>query len=102
MSVIIEDMEIPEYCYDCPCHNPENGVCMVYKKGYLSCIERPAVCPLKEQKEADANVVINKIHPFVIIECGLCKHSGIYGAITPKYCPECGAKLRYPDKEDKP
>lgn len=46
MSAIIKGMEMPEYCYECPCHNGENGYCQAYKSGYLYSIERPAKCPL--------------------------------------------------------
>jgi hypothetical protein len=45
-DILIRGMEMPEYCYECPCHNGESGYCQLYKGGYLSSIERPAKCPL--------------------------------------------------------
>lgn len=45
MSVIIPGMNLPEYCYDCPCHNGEYGYCQI-SKDYIMGIERPAKCPL--------------------------------------------------------
>lgn len=45
MSVIVAGMEMPEYCYDCPCHNSENGQCKI-TKDYES-MKRPFDCPLK-------------------------------------------------------
>lgn len=45
-DILIRGVEMPEYCYECPCHNGESGYCQAYKSGYLDSIERPAKCPL--------------------------------------------------------
>lgn len=45
-DLVIRGMEMPEYCYECPCHNGENGYCQAYKSGHLYSIERPAKCPI--------------------------------------------------------
>lgn len=45
-DLVIRGMDMPEYCYECPCYNGESGYCQAYKSGYLYSIERPAKCPL--------------------------------------------------------
>lgn len=40
------DIEMPKYCYDCPCHNGENGRCNI--TGDSTFDKRPFDCPLKE------------------------------------------------------
>lgn len=45
------DIEMPIYCYDCPCHNGENGCCNI--TGDSTFDKRPFDCPLKEVKFAD-------------------------------------------------
>jgi hypothetical protein len=57
MELYINGMEMPEYCYECPCHNGESGYCQLYKDGYLSCIERPAKCPLVPLPEGHGDLV---------------------------------------------
>ena len=43
------DIEMPTYCYECPCHNGENGRCNI--TGDSSVFDkRPFDCPLKEEK----------------------------------------------------
>ena len=93
MSILIEGMEMPEYCYDCPCRDHENGKCQLYKDGYLSCIERPAKCPLKEINDANIILVKQGKGPFVLLECSKCGNQGWFGAVFPKYCVNCGAKF---------
>lgn len=57
MSVFIPSMEMPEYCYECPCHNGESGYCQLYKDRYLSSIYRPAKCPLVEIKTPHGRLI---------------------------------------------
>ena len=46
MSVIIKTMtNLPEHCYDCPCHNGESGYCQADKEHKYS-VDRPFWCPL--------------------------------------------------------
>ena len=40
------DIPMPEYCYDCPCHNGENGSCQITGNYYYD--EIPRSCPLVE------------------------------------------------------
>lgn len=48
MSIIIKSLDsLPEHCYDCPCHNKENGYCQA-NKDYTYSIDRPFWCPLLE------------------------------------------------------
>lgn len=56
-DILIRGMEMPEYCYDCPCHNGESGYCQLYKDGYLSSIERPAKCPLVPLPEGHGRLI---------------------------------------------
>lgn len=46
MSVIIKTMtNLPEHCYDCPCHDGESGYCQA-DKGHRYSDYRPFWCPL--------------------------------------------------------
>lgn len=46
MSVLIKTItNLPEHCYDCPCHNAKSGYCQA-DKGHRYCIDRPSWCPL--------------------------------------------------------
>ena len=50
-KIVITSMsELPEYCYDCPCHDGENDKCKADAEGRTS-IYRPFWCPLKEEKD---------------------------------------------------
>jgi hypothetical protein len=50
MSVFIKTMtNLPEHCYDCPCHNGESGYCQA-DKGHRYSDYRPFWCPLIEVK----------------------------------------------------
>ena len=47
MSILIKSMtNLPEHCYDCPCHNSESGYCQADKE-HRYCIDRPSWCPLQ-------------------------------------------------------
>lgn len=59
MSVIVKGMEIPEYCFDCPLHNGENGRCTIL--GITVCDYIPKACPLVE-----------------VVRCKECKHGRPY------------------------
>lgn len=56
-DLVIRGMEMPEYCYECPCHNGESGYCQAYKSGYLNSIERPAKCPLVPLTEGHGRLI---------------------------------------------
>lgn len=46
MSVLIKTMtNLPEHCYDCPCHDGESGYCQADKEHRYS-VYRPFWCPL--------------------------------------------------------
>jgi hypothetical protein len=54
MYIIISTMdELPEMCYDCPCHNGENSTCNAMKDRMYVSDWRPFWCPLKEVKEVN-------------------------------------------------
>lgn len=42
------DIEMPTYCYDCPCHNGKSGLCIITGDSVSN--KRPFNCPLKEEK----------------------------------------------------
>lgn len=89
--MVMLDIEIPTYCYDCPCHNGENGQCNV--TGKYTSDKRPFDCPLKEEKHAHW---IPKQYPFGNCECSNCQEEyGICGGLLGdyNYCPNCGAKM---------
>ena len=47
--IVITNMEsLPEYCYECPCHDGESGYCQADKERRYSLEYRPFWCPLKE------------------------------------------------------
>lgn len=56
-DVLIRGIKMPEYCYECPCHNGESGYCQAYKSGYLYSIERPAKCPLLPLQEGHGRLI---------------------------------------------
>lgn len=98
------DIEMPIYCYDCPCHNGENGRCQI--SGNFTTDKRPFDCPLAEIELLEIPVDVQKVkHAHWKDEC--CTNCG-----TPKfvmkvvrgldevvyeyegeanYCPNCGA-----------
>ena len=47
MGVYVKGMEMPKDCYDCPCHNGENGRCQITKETTED--KRPYDCPLVEE-----------------------------------------------------
>lgn len=50
-KIIITTMhKLPEYCYDCPCHDSEFSRCSADTEGRDS-IYRPFWCPLKVEKD---------------------------------------------------
>lgn len=50
-KIVITSMsELPEYCYNCPCHDGENDRCRADTEGRTS-IYRPFWCPLREEKD---------------------------------------------------
>jgi hypothetical protein len=49
MIVIKTMTNLPEHCYDCPCHNGESGYCQADKENRYSDY-RPFWCPLVEIK----------------------------------------------------
>lgn len=49
--IVITTMDsLPEYCYECPCHDGESGYCQADKEQRYSDY-RPFWCPLKELEE---------------------------------------------------
>ena len=46
--IVIKTMDsLPEYCYECPCHDGENGQCDADKEHRYNCEYRPYWCPLE-------------------------------------------------------
>ena len=90
------DIEMPIYCYDCPCQDGENGRCNI--TGDSTFDKRPFDCPLREErigkwvselvKHEDWKGNMQSYYQY--ISCSLCH--------TPQYkespfCPNCGAKM---------
>jgi len=47
--IVITTMDaLPEYCYECPCHDSEHGRCEADKERRSALEYRPYWCPLKE------------------------------------------------------
>ena len=53
------DIELPIYCYDCPCHNGENGRCNI--TGDSTFDKRPFDCPLKEGKSKKDDLISRRV-----------------------------------------
>ena len=48
MIVITTMTELPDYCYNCPCHDGETGCCKADENKRYNSEYRPFWCPLKE------------------------------------------------------
>ena len=94
MSIIIQGIEMPKSCIDCPCHDGEWGCCNI-TNNYIGFDEnRPQDCPLKEVTPA--------IHAhWILKDTGLpeCSHCGGCCLYMADYCPNCGAKMDVEENE---
>ena len=105
------DIEMPIYCYDCPCHNGENGRCNI--TGDSTFDKRPFDCPLKEVKLADLPSVQPERKKGKWIDCGSiwegvdeyqvwrCSECIIPNYKKTRFCPNCGADMREEKTNDK-
>lgn len=51
MSIFIKTMtDLPEHCYECPCHDGESGYCQADKEHRVS-FDRPFWCPLVKTED---------------------------------------------------
>ena len=95
------DIEMPTYCYDCPCYNGETGRCNI--TGDSAYDKRPFDCPLKEEKSGKWRSELVKRNDwkgdmqsyYQPISCSLC-HNPQYKEFL--FCPECGAKMEGEEK----
>ena len=92
------DIEMPTYCYDCPCNNGENGRCNI--TGDSTFDKRPFDCPLKEVKHSYWKEELSYMEEDgsveYLITCANC--SELYAIMDwqrgkYRYCPNCGAKM---------
>ena len=70
------DIEMPIYCYDCPCHNGENGRCNI--TGDSTFDKRLFDCPLKEEK-SEMNNLISRQAAIDAIRASASKYTGFMG-----------------------
>ena len=64
MSVLIKTMtNLPEHCYDCPCHNGESGYCQADKENRYS-VDRPFWCPLLQISVEEMKRKIEELNEF--------------------------------------
>ena len=99
------DIEIPTYCYDCPCHNGENGQCNITKEYTVD--KRPFDCPMKEESQtADTQKVVHArwLHlggdEWCCTNCGeIIYTERSWDKPTLKWCNECGAKMSVEENE---
>lgn len=92
------DIEMPTYCYDCPCHNGENGRCNITGDSVFD--KRPFDCPLQEVKRAHwAHLGGDE---WCCTNCGevICTE-GSWDKPTLKCCSNCGAAMREEKTDDK-
>ena len=109
--MITIDIEMPIYCYDCPCHNGENGRCNI--TGDSTYDKRPFDCPLKDVKLTDLPSAQSERKEgkwkgkWVRDEFGsYCSYCGFYAyrdkferPWESNFCPNCGTDLREEKKE---
>lgn len=89
------DIEMPIYCYDCPCHNGENGRCQI--SGDFTADKRPFDCPLQELKHAHWEGDIRLVNSVGCAKCSYCGHI----APVVDYCGICGARMDEEEEDDK-
>jgi hypothetical protein len=70
------DIEMPKYCYDCPCHNGENGRCNII--GDSTYDKRPFDCPLKEVKSKKDDLISRQV-AIDAIRASTSKYTGFMG-----------------------
>lgn len=79
MSVLIKTMtNLPEHCYECPCHDGESGYCQADEENRYSDY-RPFWCPLVEAIEAlEQESILDKIKRDVFNACCDNYHMPVY------------------------
>lgn len=90
------DIEMPTYCYDCPCHNGENGRCNITGDSVFD--KRPFDCPLKEEKAIQIKRFIRKPTE-EIMGMGDCPMCGGLVVEWGEYCSHCGQRLDWGDEK---
>lgn len=89
------NIEMPTYCYDCPCHNGENGRCNV--TGEYTFDKRPFDCPLCDVNEVKhAKWIQNPYHDrfYTCSKCGRHVETYFIGPVKVyPFCSNCGAKM---------
>ena len=108
------DITMPTYCYDCPCHDGENGRCNI--TGAFVFDKRPFDCPLREDKSTTeveevrhgewedvstnySTELFDGEFEVATMKCSKCNryHNEVYHYGNPTefahYCPNCGAKM---------
>ena len=92
--MIMIDIEMPSYCYDCPCHNGENGRCQI--SGNFIADERPFDCPLIAVDKIPATYAEEVKHGEwrcgFDIRCSCCGYK-LEATGFPSECPACHAKM---------
>lgn len=94
MSVVIQGIEMPQSCLDCPCHDGEYGRCNI-TKNYIDFDVNSILrdCPLKEAEPVlHAHWIWYAPSQYGCSNCEYSSHE------YHKYCPHCGAKM---DGEEK-
>lgn len=93
MRAYVKGLEMPKDCYDCPCHNGENGRCQITKESTED--KRPYDCPLVEEKIGKWTKIeyADEVNGYLIpnYECSQCKYWSIEDY---DYCPNCGALMQ--------
>lgn len=104
--ITIETMNsLPEYCWQCPCHDRENGQCQADAEKRYTIEYRPYWCPLKEITQVKTKKDAIAVKPYRKGRIWLCGNCGSYVGFEDhdendpndfyNYCHECGTKVEW-------
>lgn len=88
--IVITTMDVlPDYCYDCPCHDGEHSRCKADKEKRSIIEYRPYWCPLKEIHDDQDPLELENVQQLKANVIALLKEH------EPRYpvCEKCGKKI---------
>ena len=107
--IVIATMDaLPDYCYECPCHDGEHSMCKADIEKRAVCEYRPYWCPLKEVNGTMMYVDEQYKMPELLC-CPFCgqdteMHHLKYVGFSQMYwvsCPNCSAEIKNVSETEK-